>query len=250
MKYLTKSLLALFILLGAAFSSGAETLKLMTYNVRNGVGLDGKRNHKRTGAIIKAESPDFVAIQEVDSVTPRSDGAYVLADIAEVAGMIPIYAPAIELDGGRYGVGILVRSFPDSVTRVPLPGREEERMLVIADYKDYAIACTHFSLTPEDALASTDIIRQEAAKRPDRPMILMGDLNSQPYSPVIKALRNDFDILSDIDVYTFPADVPDECIDYIMISRCGVCSSSPAKVVEAKVASDHRPVVVEVDIDR
>ena len=250
MKQLSRVILALLVMLGTVCVAEADTLKVMTYNVRNGVGMDGKRKHKRAGEVIKAEHPDFVAIKEVDSVTARSNKAYVLGDIAEIAEMIPIYASAIEHDGGLYGIGMLVRTLPDSVSRVPLPGREEERMLLIADYKDYAIACTHFSLTPEDALESTEIIKREVAKRPDRPMILMGDLNSEPFSSVITSLREKFDIVSDTDEFTFPADVPDECIDYIMISRNGMYSTSPSKVIEAKVASDHRPVVVEIVFDR
>ncbi len=249
MKPVFRSIIAAGLIVGSAMTVSARTVKVMSYNVHNGVGLDRVRDHARIGSVIASERPDFVAIQEVDSVTPRSGATYVLGDIAASAGMEAVYAPAIPLEGGLYGIGLLVRERPDSVTRIPLPGREEERMLVIADYKDYAIACTHFSLTPEDALASTEIIRREAARRTDKPMILMGDLNSHPDSPVIVALREDFEILNDIDIFTFPANQPDECIDYIMISRNGSYTSVDAKVIAEPVASDHCPVVVEIDLD-
>ncbi|MCI9042704.1 MAG: hypothetical protein HFJ93_02145 [Muribaculaceae bacterium] len=200
--------------LGAASAAGPG-LRLMTYNVHNGVGLDGRRDHDRTGNVIAAARPDFVAVQEVDSLTLRSGQTYVLGDIARQAEMIPIFAPAIPLDGGGlYGIGLLVGHLPDSTSRIPLPGCEEERMLLIADYPDYAIACTHLSLTPADALESAAIICP-----PDLP--------------------------------TFPADTPRQCIDYIMVSRPqegGHRRLRAAEVVAEGVASDHRPVVVTLEI--
>lgn len=244
MKQLLRILFAAGLIFGSVLTVSGRTLKVMSYNVHNGVGLDGLRDHGRIGAIIAAENPDFVAVQEVDSMTSRSGGTYVLGEIAESAGMNAIFAPAISFDGGLYGIGLLVREQPDSVSRIPLPGREEERMLVIADYPDYAVACTHFSLTPEDALLSTEIVRQEAWKRPGRLMILMGDLNSHPDSPVIETLCRTFAIVNATDVPTFPADHPKETIDFIMVSGRGKgLDEANVKVVDEPVASDHRPVV-------
>lgn len=203
--------------LGAASAAGPG-LRLMTYNVHNGVGLDGRRDHDRTGNVIAAARPDFVAVQEVDSLTLRSGQTYVLGDIARQAEMIPIFAPAIPLDGGGlYGIGLLVGHLPDSTSRIPLPGCEEERMLLIADYPDYAIACTHLSLTPADALESAAIICREARARAPRPMVVMGDLNSLPLSQVVDSLRAVFEIVSAPDLPTFPADTPRQCIDYLSL---------------------------------
>ena len=237
--------------LGAASAAGPG-LRLMTYNVHNGVGLDGRRDHDRTGNVIAAARPDFVAVQEVDSLTLRSGQTYVLGDIARQAEMIPIFAPAIPLDGGGlYGIGLLVGHLPDSTSRIPLPGCEEERMLLIADYPDYAIACTHLSLTPADALESAAIKCREARARAPRPMVVMGDLNSLPLSQVVDSLRAVFEIVSAPDLPTFPADTPRQCIDYIMVSRPqegGHRRLRAAEVVAEGVASDHRPVVVTLEI--
>lgn len=59
----------------------------MTYNVRNGSGMDGVKDFARTAAVINREKPDVVAIQELDSVTGRSKGAYVLGELAKLTGM-------------------------------------------------------------------------------------------------------------------------------------------------------------------
>lgn len=226
----------------------AQSLRLMTYNVHNGVGLDRERDHRRIAEVISGESPDFVAIQEVDSATARSGKRYVLGEIASASSMHHVFAPAIVYDGGRYGIGLLSRKQPDNVTRLELPGREESRMLLIADFCDYAVACTHLSLTEADALASTDIIRREAARRYPKPMILMGDFNSHPSSAVIDSLKHDFRIVSNPSIPTFPADSTTECLDYIMISDCVPIQIKSNVVINECVASDHRPVVADIEI--
>ena len=47
-------------------------------------------------------------------------------------------------------------------------GREEARVLLLAEFDDYYIGCTHLSLTPEDQLASLDVVRK-IASRLDKP---------------------------------------------------------------------------------
>lgn len=243
MKSILRFLLTLIILAGAINVHAGEKITIMCYNVHNGVGLDGKRDHKRIGGVIKAFKPDFVGIQEVDSVTNRAKGTYVLGDIADAAGLNPIFAPAIEYDGGVYGIGLLTTALPDSVSRIPLPGRDEKRALVVAYFKDFIIANSHFSLTPEDALESVNTIKTVIDNAGNRPVVFMGDLNSAPDSPVIDSLSRFFKIVSP-DAPTFPADHPDKRIDYIMVSNGTTFTVETAEVAEENVASDHRPVIV------
>ena len=55
----------------SAFSQ--DYLKLMSYNVRNAKGMDGIRNIQRVANVIIIEAPDVVAVQELDSMTTRSN---------------------------------------------------------------------------------------------------------------------------------------------------------------------------------
>ena len=237
--------MALLAVPSAALAGGKITV--MTYNVRNGVGLDGQRDHERIAEVIKSRKPDFVGIQEVDSMTNRANQTYVLAEIADAAGMVPAFAPAIKYDGGLYGIGLLSESRPDSIKSIPLPGREEQRTLIIGYFKDYVIANTHLSLTPEDALESVGIIKGLLGEEKNRPVILMGDLNSHPDSPVIEELSRDFTIISP-DAPSFPANDPNERIDYIMISKGIPFTVDSAEVIPAATASDHRPVSITLTI--
>lgn len=244
-----KSLFELFIkgslFLTALSALAEEEITLMTYNVRNGVGLDEQRDYQRIAEVINNVNPHFVAIQEVDSVTNRANQSYVLGEIADATGMNPVYAPAIKYDGGLYGIGLLSVNLPDSVKCTPLPGREEQRTLLVAYFKDYVIANTHLSLTPEDALESVGIINTILKTEFNRPVILMGDFNSYPDSPVIKELSRDYIVISP-DAPSFPADDPDERIDYILINKDATFKIDKAEVIPATIASDHRPVSVTI----
>ena len=60
-----------------------NTLRIMSYNVRNCNGLDKVVDFQRIADVINKACPDVVAVQELDSVTKRSKGRFVLRDLAE-----------------------------------------------------------------------------------------------------------------------------------------------------------------------
>ncbi|MDD3511595.1 MAG: endonuclease/exonuclease/phosphatase family protein, partial [Fermentimonas sp.] len=135
-----------------------NSIRLMSYNIRNARGLDEMTDYQRIADVINSVAPDIIAVQELDSVTARSKGVDVLDVLARNTLMNPTYASAIDYDGGKYGVGILSKEKPLSIKKIPLPGREEPRILLIVEMDDYYFGCTHFSLTDEDRLESVEII--------------------------------------------------------------------------------------------
>ena len=238
----------LLCMLALAISAYSEDyLRLMSYNIRNTKGMDGIHNIQRIANVIINEAPDVVAIQELDSMTTRSGQKYVLGELADRTQMHAIYAPAISFQGGKYGIGILSRQKPMGIKIYPLPGREESRMLMVAEFKDYYFACTHLSLTEEDRLASLDIIKS-STKKSHKPYFLAGDLNDQPESKFIQALQQDFQILTNTKHATFPAPKPTETIDYIAAWKHNTndFANLSARVLEEPIASDHRPLFVQL----
>ncbi|MDR1645944.1 MAG: endonuclease/exonuclease/phosphatase family protein [Tannerellaceae bacterium] len=221
-------------------------LRIMSYNVHNFVGMDGVRDYQRIAGLVNEVAPDVVAIQEADSATLRSEGVYTLGELSARTQMHPTYAPAIDYQGGKYGVGVLSKEKPQAVRMIPLPGREEKRMLLVVEFERYAFACTHFSLTEDDRLASVALIR-EAVRGTTKPLFLAGDMNATPGSPAQLALGEAFDLLSDPAVNTIPPGQPEECLDYIYIYK----NNHPFRIVQQKVideplASDHLPLFVDV----
>ena len=153
-------LLAVCCGLAAACTQRQERLKLMSYNIRNGIGIDNIQDIDRIARVILREAPDLVALQELDSATLRVDGRYIPGELGRMTGMHATFGRAIGFAGGSYGIGLLSRTEPLAVRSIPLPGREEARVLLMAEFPDYTVCITHLSLTPEDRLASLPIIRE------------------------------------------------------------------------------------------
>lgn len=240
----------LFLTVLAAVASAPRSeapLRLMSYNIHNGIGMDGITDYSRIAFVIDSLNPDVVAVQEVDSVTRRSSGHDMLAEIASHAGMHHVFARAIDYEGGKYGIGILSKEMPVSHYYVALPGREEERVLLVVEFDRYVFACTHLSLTEDDRDASLELI-QDAAEKTGKPFFIAGDFNAEPQSPFMRRFAGNFTVLSATDGKTCPADTPVEMIDYIAVATSSVNAVTPvsSKIVPETVASDHRPVVADI----
>ncbi len=235
-------------------AQAADDFVIMSYNVRNGAGLDDKVDYARTCDVVNREAPDVVAIQELDFKTKRSKGADVLGEFAKLTNMIPSFGPAIEFQGGQYGIGILSKEKPIDVNYYPLPGSEEERCLLVVEFEKFVFCCTHWSLTEKDRTTSAEIVTKKM-KEQKKPVVICGDFNAGIKEESIKTLKKDWTTLNDDAANTFPADKPTVHIDYVFAADpTGAISAEDWKnavketrVVEEKVASDHRPVVVVLD---
>ena len=242
-----KNLLFIFAALFTFSAQAQNTLKLMSYNIKNANGMDNVCNFQRIANVINNTSPDVVAIQEVDSMTNRSGQKYVLGEIAERTQMHGYFAPAIDYDGGKYGIGLLTKQLPLRLQTLPLPGREEARTLILAEFADYIYCCTHMSLTEEDRMKSLELVKAFTSSS-TKPLFLAGDMNAEPESGFIKELQKDFQILSNPKQHTFPAPDPKETIDNIATLKQNAKGFAviSAKVINEPMASDHRPILVEL----
>ena len=243
---------SVFIFSGYAqsYPQTENTVRVMSYNIHNGIGMDKKVDYRRIADVINKTAPNVVALQELDSVTNRSKGVDVLAELASLTAMYPVYGASIQYDGGKYGIGMLSKEKPVSWKRIPLPGREELRSLLLVEFKDYIAACTHFSLNEDDRLTSVSIIN-EVVKDYDKPVILAGDINAEPQSPVLDAFLKDWVILSDTTKFTAPSDNPGSTIDYILGYKPTVYTYSvwQRRVLNEPIASDHLPLFADVRIN-
>lgn len=90
-----KQITTALVLLMACIASTATLAqeKIMSYNIRNGRGMDGVCSYQRIAEAILRERPDVVALQEIDSMTNRSQQQYVLGEVATLTGMHGSYAP-------------------------------------------------------------------------------------------------------------------------------------------------------------
>ena len=237
-----QSIILTFLLIGITLPClGQSQLQVMSYNVRHCAGMDMVLDYDRTANVISEQQPDVIALQELDSMTSRNGQCYQLGELANRTSYYPIYGSAIDFDGGKYGVGILTHEPPLSTKRIPLPG-EEPRLLLVVEMKDYVFACTHLDLEEAQRLASVSIIVEEA-QRWQKPFILAGDWNDTPDSELLQEMMKSFTILSGNEA-TFPADEPQECIDYVASYKDHPAETIESIVIDESEASDHRPLVV------
>jgi len=103
-------LLSLLLLLSFCFTSVAQSvlpkeensIRILSYNVRNGKGMDNITDYQRVADVINRIAPDVVAVQELDSVTQRNNGVYSLGELAKRTLMHATYAGSIDYQGGKY----------------------------------------------------------------------------------------------------------------------------------------------------
>ena len=234
----------LFMIMLLACSCQSK-VTIVSYNIHNGRSVDNKTsNLEKVSTIIKKTGADFVCLQEVDSMNKRNniDEA---AMIGKRVGMHYTYGAAIEFGGGKYGITILSKKKPLSVKKVSLPGREEKRVFLLTQYKNFYVGCTHMSLNKEDRIESAKIILSTIANL-TKPVFIGGDFNDKPTSDLCHYLEKDLTCLSDMTQLTFPAHKPEIMIDYIWAKgfKGTVIHSG---TINEPYASDHRPVYIKFE---
>ena len=236
--------------------SESKSLCVMSYNVHNAIGMDKITSCERIAGVISEAKADVVAVQELDSMTTRSNQTDILKLIAEHCDMHPTFCASIDYQGGKYGIGVLSKEKPLSHRRVALPCRSEPRSLLIVEFEDYFFCSTHLSLHAEDRMTSAKIIAEELGKL-SKPVIIGGDFNATPDEESMKYLAEQMTIFSKGDSpeannpspYTFPANKPNIEIDYIGVFD----SQKRIKLLSHytkfhPVESDHAPIVAHIEL--
>lgn len=238
-----------------------QTIRVMTYNLHhcNPPSAGDKIDVKAIADVIIREKADLVALQEVDVNTERSGkGNNQAKMLADMTGMHYYFSKAIDHQGGDYGVAVLSK-YPivDSV-RYGLPihaDKPEEQRTIAAvtiqlpGKKNIIFASTHLGLKEPNRLLQSEKIVKEFGNA-QFPMILGGDFNAVPDSEPIKYLDQYFQrtCLNDCG-WTIPVEKPNKTIDFIMFKKGDPFKVKSTKVVEEKYASDHLPVISEIEVN-
>jgi endonuclease/exonuclease/phosphatase family metal-dependent hydrolase len=240
-------------------------LRVLTYNIHHGEGVDGKFDLPRIAEVIKSVSPDFVALQEVDQGTARASGVDQPAELARLTGMQVVFGRNIDFEGGGYGTAVLsrlpvkahssmkLRSFYEGTDDHP-----EQRGVQIVEIgapgeAGLVFLCTHLDYRRDERerMASAETINDLAAKYGERLMILAGDLNAVPESRVMREFEKRWMIAgarTQADggaplPLTFPSGEPAKWIDYVLVRPSERWEVVDVRVIEERVASDHRPLL-------
>lgn len=228
------------------------TLKILTYNMHHGEGVDGKLDLPRIAEIIKREKPDLVALQEVDKNAARSGGIDQAAELARLTEMNFAYGAAMPFQGGEYGQAILSKS-PISdrwVHFLPQQSGREPRIAVAALLQKPNIwfVSTHLDHELEDVRVrqAKELHRLYGEKK--EPVILAGDFNARPTNQTMQVFSAWADAAGTNAPPTIPSDYPRSRIDYILLHPPGAWEVTESRVLDEAVASDHRPVAAALKL--
>ncbi len=241
--------------------------RILTYNVHGCVGLDTVHDPERVARVIARHDPDVVCLQELDIERPRTAGIDQAAEIAERLGMGVHFVATHVAASERSGNAVLTRH-PSSVLGAgPLPalrpfaGREARAprgalaVQIDLDGRWVHVVATHLGLQPFERRRQVRALVGEewlGALDPAVPTVLCGDLNGFAWWPELRPLRRRFgDAQRVLDGHrpraTFAGRWPLWRIDHVFVDRRievtrVVVPGDPA----SRVASDHRPLVVDL----
>src|SRR5438094_2980292 len=91
-------------------AASTKKIRVMTYNIHVGVGMDKKLDLARIVGVINKQHPDLVGLQEVDRGVERTQRIDEIAELAKLTKMDYAFAFNLKYQGGQYGVAILSKS--------------------------------------------------------------------------------------------------------------------------------------------
>ena len=241
-----------------AATATRKTLRVMTYNIHVGVGMDKKLDLVRIADVINRERPDLVGLQEVDRGVKRTEGKDEIAELAKLTRMDFSFAHNLDYQGGQYGVAILSRHLIGHADHQKFENKREAerrgmlRAEIEIDGKKINFVTTHLDYQFDDGrLFETEQLLRHLEGIPGS-LIVAGDFNDEPQGAAYKLMLTKFDdawLQSKAKGvgFTFPSDKPIKRIDYIFCRTSDRLKVKKAWVVESP-ASDHLPVMAEVEV--
>lgn len=236
--------------------SGGRPLRAVSYNIRHGVGLDGRLDLHRTAAVLRELDADLIGLQEVDLDVGRSGRVNQVNELARKLGMHPAFGSFMDYQGGRYGMAVLSRFPVVHAGSLRLPDGNEPRVALevevrLPDGGTVRIVNVHFDWVEDDAFRFEQAAALTARLREaETPFVLLGDFNDRPGSRTLDLFRGlAREATKPRDArFTFPADEPAIEIDFIWCAPPAAWNIGSVRVVDEAAASDHRPVVADLTL--
>ena len=205
---------------------------------------------------------DAVGLNECDSVNTRHPGENQVANLAKAVGNWQWwFGRAMAYRGGAYGNGVIVPKDAKILKKYTVTlakgSGSEQRSIAVIETDKYVLGAAHLDHKSAEAqheqVGLVNAWAQGQYSNASKPVFFQGDMNAYPDSETIKALQQEWDLLSVTNENSFPSRDAKNCIDYIFHYK----KSAPVKVVGSHVmtqfyngdvtqASDHLPIYVDV----
>ncbi|WP_163536427.1 endonuclease/exonuclease/phosphatase family protein [Gracilibacillus sp. YIM 98692] len=236
-------------------------IKIMTYNIHHGEGIDKKLDLNRISDVITKSNADIIGLNEVDKhFSKRSDYVDQMDFLANKLNYYYAFGPSLSLKSKKerfipeYGNGILSR-FPLQTSHNHLfdkgpcfiEGRAILEATIELNQKLVNVYVTHLSLSPNLHKKQSDFIIRKAKK----PAIILGDWNmkglSKRWKKIVEEYEDVWETAGNTSGFTYPSKKPRKRLDYIFVSE-------DIKIIDVQVidsfplASDHLPLMATLAI--
>ena len=241
------------------FGVGAEEIRVLSYNVRHGTGMDGGDTLEQQAKVIASAKAHLVGLQEIDEKCGRSGSVDQAAKFAERTGTTGHFGSFMDFGGGRYGMAMLSKLQVINSKVLRLPAGREPRVAIILEVETpeknrLLVANVHFDWTSEALRGPQAKTLIDYLDTIPLAAIVLGDYNAKPDSDTLKQFKAaGFRFLekpSD-NRLTWNARKPTVEIDHVAVRdgkrlalKGGACTVLP----EAE-ASDHRPISAVIQLN-
>ncbi len=226
-------------------------MRFLTYNIHGCVGSRFRFDSGAILAVLEEVDADVVALQEVHDDDER-DRSF-LRELRRLDYSEVIYGQTMRNPGGRYGNVLMTKAQAESIERIDLSkGIWEPRGAIAAEVREHGktvdILATHLGLNGRERSLQLRQLEERRGRRKADLEILMGDLNEwNPASSRSRYLRGQFAPSSH--PRTFPASLPIFRLDRIHVRPLSISYSLKSVGGRlAKSASDHLPLLAEIDL--
>jgi endonuclease/exonuclease/phosphatase family metal-dependent hydrolase len=241
-------------------------VRILTYNVHRCVGTDRRLDVGRVAEVIAAQTPDIVALQELDVGRARTGGVDQAHQIALRLGMAFHFNAAFKVEEEQFGDAILT-TLPERLVKAgAIPGHPRFSQLeprgalwvaIRVGAVELHVINTHLGLVPREqrvqalAIAGPD---WRGAAPAGAPLVILGDMNATPRNAAYQAFAAHLTESRRAARHarrapTFPSTFPVLPIDHVFVSGAvGVETVRTPLDPLSRLASDHLPLVVDLSL--
>jgi endonuclease/exonuclease/phosphatase family metal-dependent hydrolase len=224
-------------------------MRVMTYNIRGGWGMDGQWSTERIADVVLEQAPDILCLQEVHQRLPQSRFVDQPGRLQKALGLPVIFQANLRLGVGGYGLALVSRYPVNTVHNHLLPSVREQRGALEVNLTTptglLTVFCTHWGLNGAERERQAARLA-ELVLAASGPVLVCGDFNENCNAPGLGLLLSRTG-LQDADAdkkrLTYPADTPAARIDYILYPPdLSIQNIFPV----SSLASDHLPLVADL----
>ena len=230
-------------------------IPVLSYNIHECVGCDGRRDPSRIAEVIKQSGAQIVGLQEVHSDLSGEDHLHQMNYLSAVTGLHAVAGPAVERRNGHYGNVLLTSCKVLALHKIDLSYRSREpRGAIDADLdiggEPVRVIVTHLGLLPAERRFQVRKLLDILKHKRTRIVLLLSDFNE--WLPTRRALHWIHTELGKTAlIRTFPSRFPIFALDRIWVSPpAALTELSCCRTALSRVASDHLPLKAVIRLDK